>query len=185
MRRASTSRSLSQLYASRGDFARAAALLQAAITRDRPDVRALEQLASVAADAADVGALAPLVRRLEQIAPDSTAALFYAATLHALAGGPEAAVQAGEALTRRGQCHARCQNVLGVAYDASGRRHDARRAFAAAVEADPRDPAGYLNLAAFEMSAGNPAAAARLYAEALVIDPRSAAAQEGLRAARR
>ena len=176
---------LSQLYASRGDFARAAAPLQAEISRDRPEARSLEQLASVAADAADDGALAPLVRRLEQIAPDSTAALFYAATLHALAGRPEAAIQAGEALMRHSLCHARCQNVLGVAYDAAGRRHDARRAFAAAVEADPRDPAGYLNLAAFEMSAGNAAAAARLFAEALVIDPTSAVAQQGLRAARR
>jgi len=166
-------------------FARAAEPLRRELARDRPDSRSLEQLASVAADAADTGALAPLVQRLERIAPDSTAALFYAATLHALEGRPEGAVQAAETLARRGQCHARCQNLLGVAYDAAGRRHEARRAFAAAIEADPRDPAGYLNLAAFEMSAGNTAAAARLFAEALVIDPRSAVAQQGLLAARR
>ena len=171
---------LSQLYASRGDFVLAVEPLQAEAARSRPDVRALEQLASVAADAADASALAAAVRRLEVAAPGSAATLYYAATLHAIGGRLDESLRSAEALNRTGACHARCHNLLGALYDAVGRNAEARRAFLAAIAADSRDATAYTNLASFEMSAGSAAAARALFAEALVLDPNSTAARQGL-----
>ena len=171
---------LSLLYASRGDFVLAVEPLQAESARDRPDVRVLEQLASVAADAADESALAAAVRRLGAAAPGGAATLYYTATLHAIGGRLDESLRFAEALNRSGGCHARCQNLLGALYDAVGRKADARRAFLAAIAADSRDATAYTNLATFELRAGSAAAARALFAEALVLDPNSPAARQGL-----
>jgi Flp pilus assembly protein TadD len=171
---------LSRLRASRGDFTAGVEPLGVELARSRPDLRALEQAASVAADAGDPSKLADLVRALEQAAPDATATLYYSASFHAGMGRVHEALATAEPLNRRGDCDARCQNLLGALYAALGRRDEAQRAFAAAVTADPRDPTGYLNLGAFEMSAANPGAASRAFAEALTRDPTSAVAKRGL-----
>ena len=171
---------LSQLHASRGDFVLATEPLRAESTRDRPDVRVLEQLASVAADAADQLALGAMVGRLDTAAPGGSAALYYGATLHAIEGRLDESLRSAEALSRTGRCHARCQNLLGALYDAVGRKPEARAAFLAAIAADPRDVTAYTNLARFELTAGNIAAARSLFAEALVLDPSSPPARQGL-----
>ena len=166
---------LSRLRASLGDFAGATEPLREEMGRARPDPRALEQLASVAADAEDSTKLTSLVSALEQSAPDADATRFYAAQLHAMTGRIEEALRVAGTLDQSGDRHARCQNLAGALYSAAGRSDEAKRAFVAAIEADPRDPTGYMNLGAFEMRAGNATAAARLFAEALTLDPASAA----------
>ena len=50
---------------------------------------------------------------------------------------------------------------------------------------DPQDPATYQNLALLELNTGNAATAARLFGEALSLDPTSDPARQGLARARR
>jgi spermidine synthase len=171
---------LSRLRASRGDFAGAADLVREDARRAHPDPRALEQLASVAADAGDTAALDDLVQTLAKGAPDKDSTRYYTAELHVLSGRLDQALQVAMTLDQRGERHARCQNLLGALFAETGRSDDARRAFAAAIEADPRDPTGYMNLGSFELHAGHAQAALRFFAEALTLDPASAAVKQAL-----
>ena len=54
----------------------------------------------------------------------------------------------------------RAQSLLGVACATGGLRDCALAAFAAALAANPRDTATYVNLGVFHLQAGDPAAAA-------------------------
>jgi spermidine synthase len=170
---------LSKLVAARGDFQAAAEPLRPLFAGER-DVRAMDQLASLFADAADAVRLAAIVADLQRVAPDSVSTLYYDASLQFMAGRPEDAIRIAEQLRARNGAHARALNLLGAAYATVGRRDDARRAFDASIAADPRDPTAYANLGAFELDAGRPDAAADYFAEALTLDPSSAAAQDGL-----
>ena len=57
---------------------------------------------------------------------------------------------------------------------------DARRAFEAAIIADPRDLTPYLNLGDLELRAGRVDRAAQILAEALTLDPHSSVVRQGL-----
>ena len=52
------------------------------------------------------------------------------------------------------------------------------------LRANPRDPATYVNLGVLHLRTADPAGSARYFAEALTIDPASAAARDGLAEAR-
>lgn len=171
---------LSHLTAARGDFSAAAEVLRPLLTQPKPEIEAIDQLASIFADAGDADSLAAVVGDLQRVAPDSEPALYYAATLHFMANRTAQAIEAGERLRARNSRHARCLNMLGAAYATIGRPEDARRAFEASIDADPRDPAAYVNLGTFELQAGRAADAENYFAEALTLDPSSAAAQQGL-----
>jgi Flp pilus assembly protein TadD len=172
--------STSRLIAARGDLAAAAELLRPLFTGPTPDIDAIDQLASLFADGGDTSALGQVVADLQRIAPESEPALYYAATLHFMTNRLPDAIAAGERLRQRNGRHARCLNLLGAAYANVGRAADARNAFEASIVADPRDPAAYVNLATFELQAGQPAAAENYFAQALTIDPSSTAARDGL-----
>ena len=171
---------LSRLIAARGDFAGAAEVLRPLFARPTPDLRAVDQLASIFADAGDTESLSAVVRDLGRVAPGSEQALYYEATLHFMSDRPSEAVAAAERLRARNGRHARCLNLLGAAYAMLGRGDAAREAFAASIEADPRDPGAYVNLGTFELQAGRPSEAEDYFAEALTLDPASAPAQQGL-----
>jgi spermidine synthase len=170
---------LSRLIAGRGDYQGAAEPLRP-LFAGQPDVRAMDQLASVFADAGDGPRLAAVVADLQRVAPASDSTLYYDASLQFMAGRPEDAIRIGEQLRARNGGHARALNLLGAAYATVGKREDARRAFEASMRADPRDPTAYANFGAFELESGSPQAAADYFAEALTLDPTSTAAQEGL-----
>ena len=171
---------LSRLAAARADFSDAAGRLQPLFNGPRPDLEAIEQLASVFADAGDADSLAPVVQDLQRIAPDSEPALYYAAALHFMSNRPVEAIAAAERLCAGKSPHARCLNLLGAAYATVGRGDAARKAFEASVEADPRDPVTYVNLGRFELQEGRAANAENYFAEALTLDASSASAREGL-----
>ena len=65
-----------------------------------------------------------------------------------------------------------------------GNRGCALKAFAAALELDPRDPSVYVNLGYMYVERGDVAAAAGFFSEALAIDTTSEAARRGLADAR-
>jgi spermidine synthase len=171
---------LSKLNAARGDFAAAAETLRPLFARRARDLAAIEQLASIFADAGDVESLSAVVQDLERLAPDSEAALYYAAALHFMANRPLEAIAAAERLRARNGRHARCLNLLGAAYATLGRTEAARAAFEASIDADPRDPGAYVNLGTFELQAGRPSEAENYFAEALTLEPSSESAQRGL-----
>jgi spermidine synthase len=171
---------ISRLIAARGDFPAAAEALRPLFARPNPDVVAIGQLASIFADAGDTESLTAVVRDLERVAPDSEQALYYAATLHFMANRPSEAIAAAERLRARNGRHAPSLNLLGAAYATLGRADAARRAFEASIDADPRDPGAYVNLGTFELQAGRAREAENYFAEALTLDPSSAAAQHGL-----
>ena len=171
---------ISRLLAARGDFPAAAEALRPLFARPNPDVAAIGQLASIFADAGDTESLTAVVRDLERVAPDSEQALYYAATLHFMANRTSEAIAAAERLRARNGRHARSLNLLGAAYATLGRADAARRAFEASIDADPRDPAAYVNLGTFELQTGRAREAESFFAEALTLDPSSAAAQHGL-----
>jgi Flp pilus assembly protein TadD len=140
----------------------------------------MDQVASIFADAGDVSSRTAVVRDLERVAPDSEAALYYAASLNFMSDRPADAVAVAERLRARNGRHARCLNLLGAAYATLGRATDARRAFEASIAADPRDPTAYANLGTFELRAGRADAATDYFAQALTLDPGSTTAQQGL-----
>lgn len=142
----------------------------------------LAQAASVFADAGDTVPLGQAVRALERERPDDGVTLFYAATERYLAGRPDEALGLADRAAAR-LPEARVHNLRGVALAALGRSDAARQAFAAAVAADPADPAGYVNLGVFELERVNARAAAAHFAEALAVDPHSEAARAGLASA--
>ena len=144
------------------------------------NIRVLEQLASVLADANDVERLEPVVVRMRRLAPESDAARYYAAASFFIIGRPDLAVPELESIVRQNPAHALAQNLLGASLAQLGDRNRARQAFEASLRADPRNPGTYTNLATLEVESGNPAAAAQRFAEALTLDPRSTAAREGL-----
>jgi Flp pilus assembly protein TadD len=170
---------LSKLIAGRGDYQAAAEPLRP-LFEGTPDVRAMDQLASLFSDAGDARRLAAVVADLQRAAPDSDSALYYGASLQFMAGQPEEAIRTAEQLRARNRAHARALNLLGAAYATVGRLDEARNAFEASIAADPRDPTAYANLGAFELEVGRPDAAVGHFAEALTLDPTSASAQEGL-----
>lgn len=171
---------LSRLIAARGDFPAAAETLRPLFAQPNPDLRAIDQLASIFADAGDAESLGAVVRDLERVAPDSEQALYYAATRHFMANQLPEAIATAERLRARNGRHARCLNLLGAAYATLGRSDAARQAFAASIDADPRDPGAYVNLGTFELQAGRAIEAEKYFAEALTLDPTSAPAQHGL-----
>ncbi len=174
---------LARLHAATGrlDDALAAA---AEAARDFPgEAGPIEQLASIAADAGDAPLLARAVADLERDFPGRPATPYYAATLRFLRQDYAAAAALGQQAVGS-PLGARALNLVGASYASLGERDRARAAFQHSLDRDPRDPAGYLNLAQLELEAANPRRAAALYAEALVLDPSSAEARRGLDLAR-
>ncbi len=69
---------------------------------------------------------------------------------------------------------------MGLAYEAWGKRPDARRVLRTAVEVNPDDVLAHCHLGQLEQSFGNYAEAVSLYRRALVLDPNSAQAHYNL-----
>ncbi|MEZ5293388.1 MAG: fused MFS/spermidine synthase [Vicinamibacterales bacterium] len=169
---------LSRFLAATGAVADAAQVAFAAAERDPSNLAVLEQLASVVADAGDRERLLPIVSRMRAIAPTADATRYYSASLLFMEGRTELAVGEARALLAATPTHAKGHNLLGAALATLGRRDEARDAFLASIKADPRDPSTYTNLALLELEGGNAAAGLQRLAEALTLDPGSAAARE-------
>jgi tetratricopeptide (TPR) repeat protein len=69
---------------------------------------------------------------------------------------------------------------MGLAYEAAGRKPDARRVLRRAVQVNPQDVLAHCHLGQIEQSYGNYAEAVQLYRRALEIDPNSAQAHYNL-----
>ena len=175
----------SRLYAATGGVERALESALETLRAFPEDPRALELLASIGADAGDADLLARVVQDLETRFPARPSTAYYAASLSFIRQDFVRAAALGQRASQEGSVGARALNLVGAAFASLGDRDRARQAFAGSLERDPRDPAGYLNLARLELEAANPQRAASLFAEALLLDPSLADARAGLAEAHR
>ena len=174
---------LSRLLAARGDFQKSVEAANDALGAGPDEPRAAEQLASVYADAGDGDHLAPLADALVRRFPMRADSRYYLATALFLHGQTERGRDEARAVVAAHPDHARAQNLLGAACATLGERECAESAFRASIRANPHDASTYVNLGTFYLQSGNPAAG-DLFAEALAIDPTSAAARSGFSQAR-
>jgi spermidine synthase len=171
---------LSQLHATAGDRDAALRVAVDAVDLDPASRDARQQLASVAADLGDAARLEPMVQLMAQDDPERTDTLYYRAVLHFLRGEFRDAVDVGERAAAADPRHARVRSLLGAAFVSLGLRDRARAAFQASLAADPTDPSALANLGMFELEAADANAAAKRFAEALLLDPRHGPALSGL-----
>ena len=122
----------------------------------------------------------PVIARLRAVSPNTEATHYYSAALLFMEQRVDLALAEAQRVVALNPLHARAHNLVGAALGSLGRRDEARIAFQKSLEADPRDPATYSNLATLELQVGNAALARRYYAEALTLDPSNAAARQGL-----
>jgi len=175
---------LSRLLASSGDTAGALEQVVPLAATYPDDPRPPEQAAAILADTGDAGRLRPLADHLVRQWPQRSSGTYFAGTAAFLEGRPEDAAR----LAREGaiahpavaQDAARFQTLLGAASASLGRRDAARSAFEAAMAISPRDPVSYTNLGLLDLDAGAPQSAIGRFAEALILDPSSTVALNGL-----
>jgi Tfp pilus assembly protein PilF len=141
---------------------------------------ALEQLASLHADAGDTVQLDAAVARLRQVAPNRAATEFYAAVAAFLHGREAEAVEIGQRAIASDPAFAPVYDLIGAAYTRLDRPAEARQAFEKSLSLDPHDSTAYTNLGLLELAAGHRPAAAQLFAEALWLAPESQTARQGL-----
>lgn len=171
---------ISKLLASTGEPADAldSALQASRLTPVAP--AALEQLASLHADAGDLAKLNAVVEMLTQAAPARPATPYYAAVAAFLDGRPADAVARAQQAVALDRNYAPVYDLLGAAYTRLGQAAQAQEAFRTSLTFDAHDSTAYTNLGLLELASGNRAAAAKLFAEALWLAPQSHAAREGL-----
>lgn len=145
---------------------------------------ALEQVASLYADAANTVPLDAVVERLRLVAPDRVGTEYYAAVAAFLHGRPAEALERAQAAITIDSQFAPVYDLMGAAYTKLGRPADARAAFERSLVFDAHDSTAYTNLGLLELAAGNRAAASGYFAEALWLAPDSPTAREGLRQSR-
>jgi Flp pilus assembly protein TadD len=174
----------SRVLAAAGDFGAAAARADEALRIAPEDPRALEQLASVFADAGDAARLGPIADRLIARFPTRPDSRYYRATALFLNGRPHEAAAEARQLVAADPRHARGFNLLGAACATEGQRDCARAAFEASLRLNPHDASTYVNLGVFLLQTGDAASAIDCFAQALTVDPTSASARDGLAQAR-
>jgi Flp pilus assembly protein TadD len=175
---------LSRLLAATGDAKGGLEAAEDALHLAPDDPAAAEQLASILADANDVARLGPLADALVHRFPDRGDGHYYRASALFMSGRAAEAIAEARKVPPRSPTYARALNLLGAACAESGRSDCAKSAFQASIDANPRDSGTYVNLGTFFLQAGNPARATEAFAEALAVDPASAAARAGLDQAR-
>ena len=141
---------------------------------------ALEQLASVFADAGDSAHLDGAVERLRTAAPGRAATHYYAAVAQLLKGNPGEAVWLAQRAIAADPQYAPVYDLIGAAYTKLERTAEARAAFEKSLSFDHHDSAAYTNLGLIALAAGNRTEAANYFAEALWLTPESKTAREGL-----
>jgi spermidine synthase/tetratricopeptide (TPR) repeat protein len=154
--------------------------LASAAAADPRRVRALLLGAEVQEAAGNVDAAEALARRAQEISPgDSEAGGFLASASLARGRTDEALGRAEEVLARDPRAP-RALEVAAIARAQKGDRGGARRAFEVLLEAEPYGWAHLNNFAVFEMEGGDARAAARLFHQAVSVNPGNVMGYRGL-----
>ena len=175
---------LSRVLASQGNFEAAAAVFANAPIAWRSDPRVLEQLASVFADGGNLRLLTTVLADLQRVAPADAATRYYLAVREFAEGRLSEANRLGEGALGRAALAGRVHTLLGAVHASAGRWSQAREAFLSAARADSRDPAPYENLGTLALERGDKVDAEDAFAQALLLNPSSRIARDGLARAR-
>jgi spermidine synthase len=140
----------------------------------------LEQLASLYADASDTVQLDAAVAELRKVAPGRASTDYYAAVAAFLHGDANEAVARAQRAIAIDPNYAPTYDLIGAAYTKLNQINPARQAFQKSLSFDAHDSTAYENLGVLELNAGNRAAAAKYFAEALWLVPDSRVARQGL-----
>lgn len=170
----------SKLLLASGDPAGALALARAVASATPPPAAALEQVASLVADAGDGPALDAAVAALELAHPARAATAFYAAVSALLKGDAQGALAHGERAIAADPAYAPVYDLAGAALTKLGQPDRARARFERSLTFDAHDSTAYTNLGLLALAEGHTLAARRRFAEALWLDPASATARQGL-----
>ena len=171
---------VSKLQASQGRSDQALGTAQQALAGGASEA-ALEQLASIHAEAADAPQLALVVKRMQEQMPPHAATSYYAAVVALLNGDAAAALRLSEAAVASDPSYSAAYDLIGAAHARLGDRAKARQAFFQSLAADAHDSTAYANLGILALEERDAAAATDYFAEALWLDPESSLAREGLR----
>jgi len=171
---------ISKLEASNGLGADALDTARQAVRLFPAEQEALEQLATVAADAGDSSQLDETVSRLQVVAPDRASTWYFSAVSAFIRGRVDATVGLAERAIAADRTYAPAYDLVGAAYTKLDRPADAKKAFETSLQFDAHDSTAYTNLGLLELAAGNRHRAANYFAEALGLAPTSATAREGL-----
>ena len=171
---------LSKLEAGAGAFSDAVASAKDACLVEPIQPEAFDQLASLYADAGDAAHLDEVVAEIKRRFPHGGGIRYYEAASRFLRGDlPSAstlAQQSIEAEPGRAASH----NLWARSRRASDTSNRRARRFRRRSVSTRATVTTYTNLALLELSSGNNARAAGLFAEALSLDPSSDAARKGL-----
>lgn len=169
-----------RVLAAAGEPTRALEQVVPLLSSSPDDYRPAEQAAAILADNGDAPRLRPLAEHLAHRWPARTSGPYFIATAAFLEGRADEAEARARALVAAHPDEARLQTLLGVTAASLGHRDAARTAFNAALARAPRDAVNYTNLGLLDLDAGMPESAVGRFAEALMLDPSSAAALRGL-----
>jgi spermidine synthase len=171
---------MSRLLAAIGEHPDALDAARSAAGMTPPNAIALEQLASLFADAGDSAQLEATVTRLREVAPHRPGTHYYGAVAAFLRGKPDDTVRLAERTIGVDPAYVPVYDLLGAAYTKLGQAVNARDAFLTSLRLDAHDSTAYTNLGLLELAAGNREEAVRYFAEALWLVPESRVAREGL-----
>jgi spermidine synthase len=174
---------LSRLHASQGEFDRAIEAAQGAVITGGATEAALEQLASIHAEAGNRASLAVVVGQMHASMPSHPATHYYRAVAALLDGDATEALRWAEQAVAIDGTYAAAYDLIGAAQVRLREAARARQAFLTSLTFDAHDSTAYANLGVLAMEERNIAAAMDYFAEALWLDPESSLAREGLRRA--
>ena len=161
----------SKLLAASGAMDAALAAAEQASSMEPVQVAALEQEATLVADAGDAVQLGLVVEQLNRIAPQRAVTHYFGAVSRFLRGDAEGTVKLAEQAVAADPAYAPTYDLLGAAQTKLGQTAAARNAFETSLRLNAHDSTAYTNLGVLELAQGNRAAAAGFFAEALWLDP--------------
>lgn len=147
-----------------------------------PSAAALEQLASLHAEAGEADQLEGVVERLRALSPESAATHYYAAVASFLRGDAARALEQGEAAIAADAQYAAVYDLVGAALTTLDRPDRAREAFMTSLRFNAHDSTAYANLGLLALRAGDSSSAIDYFAEALWLEPDMPMARGGLSA---
>jgi spermidine synthase len=170
----------SKLMAATGAVDAALAAAERASAMEPIQIGALEQEATLVADAGDALQLGVVVERLKGLAPESAVANYFEAVRRFLRGDVEGTIASAERAIAADREYAPTYDLLGAARTKQGQAAAAREAFEASLRLNAHDSTAYTNLGVLALAEGDRRAAVGFFAEALWLDPNSRTAREGL-----
>jgi len=173
----------SKLLAARGSVDAALDAARQAAAIQPPQAIALEQLASLHADAGNRQELDAAVQSLQKIAPDHAATWYYAGASAFLDSRFDETLRDGERALTLDREYAPVYDLIGAAHTRLNQPEKAREAFESSLRFDAHDSSAYANLGLLFLNAGDRGTAVNYFAEALWLDADSRVARDGIAAA--